>query len=422
MTLSAVGRKMSSASGIRSIMDDIAATSAAEPGEWRNLSIGNPAPIPEVRATWLEMAAEALDDDFAVASCQYGASRGSPRLIDAIVDYFNEHYSWGIGPENVVVGPGSQMLCYLAAALYTEPAGGSRLVLPMLPDYAGYQGISMHAAGVTGVPGLVDVEDERHFRYQLDFPALERIPGIGMLLLSSPSNPAGRSVTPDELGRLTELASHRQVPLLIDHAYGQPFPRIAKTFAPPSYHPNVINCFTFSKAGIPGERIGFAIGDRRYVDDIVAFLANSFLHTPQLMQSAAARALTTGRLDRLVDEVITPFYQSRREFAEKIVDDLLPSEVRWRVHSGSGGMFLWFWVDEDWFDDLTLYEQLKARGVFIAPGSYFFTADQRESGPEDASADPHARRCFRVSLSAGEDVLYEGMTRISDVMCMRRRP
>ena len=80
MTLSAAGRKMSSASGIRSIMDDIAATSAAEPGEWLNLSIGNTAPIPEVRATWLGLAAEALDADFAVASCQYSATPAAERL------------------------------------------------------------------------------------------------------------------------------------------------------------------------------------------------------------------------------------------------------------------------------------------------------------------------------------------------------
>lgn len=422
MTLSAIGRKMSSASGIRSIMDDIAATSAAEPGEWLNLSIGNPAPIPEVKATWLGLAAEALHADFAVASCQYGASRGAPQLVSAIVDYFNGRYSWGIGPENVVVGPGSQLLCYIAAALYTEPASGSRLILPMLPDYAGYQGISMHAAGVVGIPALVEVEDDRRFRYQFDFPTLEQIPGIGLLLLSTPSNPTGRSVTPDELARLTELANRRHVPLLLDHAYGQPFPQIAETFAPPPCHPQVINCFTFSKAGIPGERIGFAIGGKHYIGDIVAFLANSALHTPQLMQLAAARALATGRLDRLVSDVITPFYRDRRKLAENLLGELLPPEVRWRVHSGEGGMFLWLWVDEDWFSDLTLYEELKARRVFIAPGSSFFTPDQREPGQRDSSKGPHARRCFRISLSADEDVLHEGITRISDVMRMRRRP
>src|SRR5947209_2732341 len=101
--LSPIGQKMAAMSGLRSIMDDIAISTAGTSGQWLNLSIGNPASIPAVTSAWRQLTEEALADDFDEVSCSYGPSRGSQPLVDAIVDYFNQAYHWGIGPENVIV-------------------------------------------------------------------------------------------------------------------------------------------------------------------------------------------------------------------------------------------------------------------------------------------------------------------------------
>jgi alanine-alpha-ketoisovalerate/valine-pyruvate aminotransferase len=65
---------------------------------------------------------QALADSFADVSCRYGSSRGTARLVDAIATYFKNRYGWDIGPQNIVIGPGSQMLCFVAAALYSGAA------------------------------------------------------------------------------------------------------------------------------------------------------------------------------------------------------------------------------------------------------------------------------------------------------------
>jgi valine--pyruvate aminotransferase len=155
---------------------------------------------------------------------------------------------------------------------------------------------------------------------------------------------------------------------VVDNAYGAPFPRIGGPATAPVRHDRVINVFSLSKTGLPGERLGFAIGDQRYVDPIVSFLANSTLHAPQLAQSALTRALRSRSIDTLLDTVIGPFYVERRHLVETLLRESLPGDVAWRMHEADGGIFCWLWVDEDWYDDLSFYEALKTRGVFVVPG------------------------------------------------------
>jgi valine--pyruvate aminotransferase len=414
--LSYVGEQMSRMSGLRSLMEDIATSTAGDTtGEWLNLSIGNPAAIPSVAAMWRDLTRHAHAESFADAG-KYGPSRGTPALVSAIADYFRRHLGWKIGSENIVIGPGSQLLCFIAAALYAGPgsAGPRSVLLPMTPDYTGYQGLCTVPGGVAGVESPPVPAQGHLFRYILDLDAVARIQDPGMLLLSSPCNPTGRAVTPAEQDGLIKIAERLDLPLIVDHAYGQPFPQIAPTQAPPALHPNVVNCFSLSKMGLPGERIGFAIGSERFITPFVSFLSNSVLHAPRLAQAAVAEGLRSGAIDDAVSTAIRPFYAERRLLAEKLLISAMPADVDWRLHANEGGMFAWIWVNADWFDDLALYRQLKERRVFVAPGRSFFTATPRPA--------QHGSQCFRITLSVDQDVLIEGIRRIGQALVRARPP
>ncbi|GGR63236.1 valine--pyruvate transaminase [Streptomyces roseolus] len=414
MQLSQSGAKMAGVSGLRSIMDDVAASTAgASADDWLNLSVGNPAPIPAAREMWRAALAESLADDFGKASCHYGPSRGSQVLVEAIAGYFNRRYGWELGPENIVVGPGSQMVCFAAASLFAGPGtlGDRRVVLPMVPDYTGYQGLCMHDGGIVGIAPLIQREGSHRFRYALDLDALHRQSDIGMLLVSSPGNPTGRALERSDVDALTALAVERDVPLFIDHAYGSPFPQVAEVHTEPMLHSQVVHCFSASKAGLPGERIGFAIGAPQYIDALASFMSNSVLHAPQLTQAALARTLRDGQLDHVTHTAIAPYYRQKKRFAEELLSELLPKDIDWRMHSGVGGMFCWLWVDHPWFDDVTLYHHLKERQVFVVPGRHFFVDPL--SSP---SLGAHATQCFRISLSADEKVITEGVHRLAEVL------
>jgi valine--pyruvate aminotransferase len=409
--LSRCGSKMTALSGLRSIMEDVAVSEPDGSGNpWLNLGIGNPAVIPEAVATWQALTREALESNFTEVSCRYGPSRGTRRLVDAIAAYFRKTYGWDVAAENVIVGPGSQMLCFIAAALFAGPgeAGTTRIVLPSIPDYAGYQGLCMQAGGLVGVTPKIKLTDGREFVYSIDHQALSDVRDIGLMLLSSPCNPTGHCVDAADMEVLIGVAVRHDSPVLIDHAYGAPFPRIVETLTPPVWHENVINCFSVSKAGLPGERIGFAIGPSRYIGPMVFFIANTALHAPQLTQDVLASILERGYIDELASTVIRPYYLARRQAAEKLLAESMPESVEWRIHESHGGMFCWLWVNEPWFDDAQFYQLLKRRRVIIVPGRHFF-ADPQCLGR-------HGTQCFRVSVTPEEPVLREGIRRIGEAL------
>jgi valine--pyruvate aminotransferase len=408
MQLSSWGRQMSVKSGIGSIMDDIAtcAAASADDDPWLNLSPGNPAQIPESVACWQQLATDALTEDFVEAWCRYGPARGTPALVSAIVEYFQDTYHWPIGPQNVVVGPGAQQLAFLAATSYTDEQ--RPLVMPRLPDYAGYQGLVGSTGSIVGIPSRIVLDGERQFHYALDIEAVRAQSAMGMLLLSSPANPTGSSLAPAELADLVSVAEERDIPLFIDNAYGQPFPGVTEAMTSPVWHSHVINCFTLSKAGMPGARFGFVIGSEAALAPIAGFVENTLLHPAQLIQSVARRAFASRQIDMLTEKVIRPYYEAKREAVEELLHDQLPQQVAWRIHANRGGMFCWLWIDEPWFDDLAVCAALKSRRVLIVPGRYFFT--------NSALADPHSTRCIRVSIGGELELIAEGIRRLSSAL------
>nr|MBA2817902.1 Valine--pyruvate aminotransferase [Candidatus Pantoea persica] len=83
--------------------------------------------------------------------------------------------------------------------------------------------------------------------------------------MSRPTNPTGNVVTDEELMQLDALAQQHDVPLLIDNAYGVPFPSIIFSDARPLWNPNIILCMSLSKLGLPGARCGIIVADEKTI-------------------------------------------------------------------------------------------------------------------------------------------------------------
>lgn len=413
MELSSFGKRMSALTGLRVIMEDIAKTTAAaalaseatpKNQQMYNLSIGNPAAIPEVQKRWKEVVQSVADGPLENTLYSYGPSRGDHALIKCIVDYFRAGYGWDIEAENVIVGPGSQFIAFAIATLFTgSGTQGHNLpvIAPILPEYTGYQGICANSEKIIGLPPILRAIGERGFQYFLDTDALNAIDSAGLFIVSNPSNPAGRGLLPCELQQIIQRAVALGCPLLLDHAYGAPFPKVARSPTEPIFHPNVLNCFSLSKAGLPGARIGFAIGPKELIDPVMSFVSNSCLHANQTAQKVLKAALDNEVINGLADNFITPYYEAKTKRALALMTKYLPKSVKWRHHETNGGMFIWLWIDEPWFDDLTYYAAMKDRSVFVTPGRHFFLGQER--------LQTHMKRCVRVSLSSSETTLETGI-------------
>ncbi|MBW4481592.1 MAG: valine--pyruvate transaminase [Tildeniella torsiva UHER 1998/13D] len=426
--LTRFGEEMSHLTGVRAIMKDIIETLHAGQGQhFINLSAGNPVILPEIEQLWRDCTEELLaSPEYGNVVCRYGTSQGYEPLIEAIKDDFNQRYGLELSDRHILITPGSQALYFLAAnALGGYQANGRirDIVLPLSPDYTGYGGISLVPEAVRAYRPTIDVDEAAHrFRYRPDFSQLSITADTGFVLFSRPCNPTGNVLSSEDVQQIASLAAVHNVPVLVDSAYAPPYPALNFTDMEPVFGENILHCMSLSKAGLPGERLGVAIGDPALINVLECFQTNFCIHSSRYGQAIAARAIASGELARLAEQVIRPYYQDKFAVLEAALDQAMPNDLPWYLHNGEGAIFAWLWFDQLPITDQELYEQLKQVGVIVVPGNPFFPGLRLEQG------EPwlHTRQCLRLSLTASREDLVEAATRlgalVSEVYQTQRSP
>jgi valine--pyruvate aminotransferase len=201
-------------------------------------------------------------------------------------------------------------------------------------------------------------------------------------------------ITDIEIQKLLQIAKKRDIPLIIDSAYAPPFPNLAFTAMTPIYDEHALHCVSLSKAGLPGERVGFVIAHEKYIQAIEPFESNVGIHSSRFGQALATKAFESGRLSELSETVIKPFYQKKLELFKEHLFKNLPKSLNWYIHKVEGSLFSWVWIDHEKMNDLTLYQSLKKEGLIVVPGSSFF--------PGLRTAWGHKNQCLRFSMTASD--------------------
>ncbi len=411
--LSQLGVEMSRLSGVRAIMKDIIETlRAGGDRAFINLSAGNPVILPEVEQLWRDCTADLLaSSDYGDVVCRYGASQGYQPLIDAVVKDFNQRYGLSLTERNILITPGSQSLYFYAANAFGGYATSEELrqiVLPLSPDYTGYGGVTLTPEALVAYKPELEIDPSAHrFKYRPDFTQLQITENTGCVIFSRPCNPTGNVLSDDEVSKITTLAAVHDVPVLIDSAYAPPFPALNFTEMTPQFGGNVLHCMSLSKAGLPGERIGIAIGDESLVHVLECFQTNMCIHSPRYGQAIAARAIASGRLAEISETVIRPFYQAKIAIVEATLDRAMPQELPWFLHRGEGAIFAWLWLQDLPITDWEFYQKLKDVGVIVVPGGTFFPGLREEW--------THKHQCLRISLTGSDRDLETAMQRLADV-------
>ncbi len=413
--LSQFGEKMTKLSGVRAIMKDINETLAQNQGaKLINLSPGNPLILPKIEALWRNYTEEMLKSgEYGEVVCRYGGSRGYQPLIDAVVEYFNQKYGLGISAKNVLITPGSQALYFYAVNAfcgYTKSGVLKKMVLPLVPDYTGYGGISLYEEAVTSFkPKMTINETEHSFKYHADFEALKIDETTGCVLFSRPCNPTGNILSTEEVQHISRLAEEFNVPVFVDSAYAAPFPGLNFTDMNLVFGKNIVHCISLSKVGLPGERVGIAIGDEQIIEVLESFMTNSCIHSSRYGQALAAKAMSSGSLENLADEVIRPFYKQKSELLQKLAKQYFSPDLPYYLHKTEGSMFGWMWFKDLPVTDWELYKKLKEQKVILVPGSTFFPGLNEPDWK-------HQRECLRISLTASDEDLEEGIKILSEVV------
>ncbi|NHB93703.1 valine--pyruvate transaminase [Photorhabdus cinerea] len=407
MIFSQFGNKFTQDAGITRLMNDLN-QGLRTPGAIM-LGGGNPAHIPEMDDYFQQLLTEmAANGQLADTLCNYDGPQGKDTLIQALADMLHEKLGWEIGTQNIALTNGSQSaFFYLFNLLAGRSEDGSirKVLFPLAPEYIGYSDSGLDDGLFVANKPNIELLPEGQFKYHVDFDHLKITKDIGLICVSRPTNPTGNVITDEELQRLDRLAQQHQIPLLIDNAYGVPFPGIIFSEATPLWNPNIILCMSLSKLGLPGSRCGIIIANDKIINAVSNMNGIISLAPGGVGPAIALEMIRRNDLLRLSQEVIRPFYQQRVQDVIQIIRRYLPTELC-LIHKPEGAIFLWLWFKNLPITTETLYQRLKKRGVLMVPGHYFFPGLEQNW--------PHAHECMRMNYVPDPTSIEKGIAILAE--------
>jgi valine--pyruvate aminotransferase len=413
MRFSELGARLAGETGINALMADLgeALAASADPAPLM-LGGGNPAHIPAMEAVWAERMKEIIADPAVLRRTLaiYDPPRGNAGCLEALAGLLRSQFGWSVGPENIAVTPGGQTAFFQLFNLFAgklKDGSKGKILFPLMPEYIGYADQSLERDTFTALKPRIEITGAHRFKYGIDFESLHVTPDIRALCVSRPTNPSGNVITDAEMSHLAELAAQHDIPLIIDNAYGWPFPGILFDDVAPLWTEHTIHVMSLSKFGIPGTRTAFVVGPPEVAAALASMTAVTGLANGNFGQAIAGPLIASGEITRLSKEIIQPYYLAKRDKALAAISEFFPDTAPYSIHESGGAMFLWLWVRDSKRTSKEIYLALKDRGVLVVPGEYFFF------GLED-HAWPHRHECLRLSFAMDDNDVREGIRIIAD--------
>lgn len=422
MKLSNFGQKFTQLNGITQLMEDLGTANNSNNPNLVMLGGGNPALIPEANERFVNELQRLIDThEVDQMLGLYDGPKGNTEFCQALAEKLNNEYRWELDADNIAISNGSQANFFALFNLFAGqmPDGTHRkIIFPLAPEYVGYadQGLSedMFISIKPDIELLDNENGSKQFKYLIDIDTLKTTLAndntIGAICVSRPTNPTGNVITDDELQQLNELASHYDIPLIIDNAYGHPFPGCIYTPATLTWNTNIILCMSLSKLGLPGLRTGIVIADHS-VTQALGRINGSMILAP----NSVGPALMTGlikekQLLKLCRNVIEPYYRQKAQTAVTLFDETFTDcfdEMPVYLHKLEGAFFMWLWFKDAPFTSEMLYQRLKDEAVYVIPGHNFFININDEW--------PHKHHCIRINYAKDEATLRKGLQAVKRI-------
>ena len=336
-----------------------------------NLSVGEPQhPIPPfVGPTLAEHLA-----DFG----RYPANKGIEPFRRAVAAWLNRRYKLArpVDPESeVLVLSGTReglFLAAIAAKRWVARRAGKPAVLIPNPFYAAY-GAGAFAADCE--PVYLPATHKGGFLPDLDALDDALLARTVACYIASPSNPQGAVADRDYLYRLVKLARRFGFLVFADECYCE----IYSEHVPPGMlevsGPDFANVVVFhslsKRSSLPGLRVGFAAGDRRFLSP---YLELRNIAAPQVPVPAQHVAIAAYGDETHVSEN-RRLYSEKFDLADQIIGD------RYGHKRPAGGFFLWLDVSKHGGSETVTKKLWAEAGVRVVPGRYLAREQSDGSNP-----------------------------------------
>lgn len=390
--------------GALELMDDLGHAMTGE-REVAMLGGGNPGKIPAVQAVFRERLAEIAGSapDFDRMVGNYAHPQGEHRFRRALAELLKSEYGWQVTADNVALTGGSQTSFFMLFNLFAGEQGDGtkrRVLLPVTPEYVGYADVGLSEGMLDASRPSIELLPASLFKYHLDLAELYIDDSIAAVCVSRPTNPTGNVLTDAEMQVLDTRCQTAGVPLIVDNAYGAPFPGILFTDIEPVWHDNIVFCMSLSKLGLPAVRTGIVVAAEPIVDALTRMTAIMSLAVGSVGPVLAQPLVESGEILHLSREQIRPFYEDKAWHTVELLKRELDG-LPFRIHKPEGAIFLWLWLEGLPITSAELYSRLKQQDVYVLSGHHFF------AGLDEAWR--HRDECVRISYAQDKDAVERGI-------------
>ena len=336
---------------------------------------------------------------------RYPMNKGLDAFAEAVAKWLDRRYALArpVDPATeVLVLNGTReglFLAALAATSWVAPRTGTPAVLIPNPFYAAYAAGAV-AAGCE--PVYLPATAATGFLPNLDALGEDLLARTVAVYLASPANPQGAVADRAYLAKLVALARRFGFLIFADECYCEIYsdrpPPGMLAAATPDFA-NVVVFHSLSKrSSLPGLRVGFAAGDRRF---LAAYLELRNVAAPQVPLPAQHVAIAAYGDETHVNEN-RRLYRQKFDLADQIVGD------RYRYVRPAGGFFLWLDVSAQGGSEAATLALWREGGLRVVPGRYLAREQADGSNP---GAD-----YIRVAMVQKEDITAEALHRLVAVL------
>ena len=409
MKLSLFGEKLTNGSGIVDLMQDLGSALNENPN-MIFMGGGNPARIPEMEAVFKTQYKKLIESSEQLYSTTgvYQSPQGEQGFRREIAAMLNKQFDWPVTEENIAVSNGSQSAFYILFNLLAGqmPDGSFKSIhLPLTPEYIGYNDLGLSDNFFTGSKPEIELIGDDQFKYHVNFDDLSVGEDTAALCVSRPTNPTANMLTDDEIKHLDSIANKADIPLIIDGAYGVPFPNINFVDVEPHWNNNTVLVLSLSKLGLPGVRTGIVIASKEITQAFSNANTVINLASGNIGPSLTRDLFASNKIVDLSKQYVQPFYKQRSQQVMALFQQAM-TDIPCRIHLSEGAIFLWLWFEGLPITSEDLYQRLKQRGVLVVSGHHFFAGVDHDW--------PHQHQCIRVSYGQDLSEIKQGIIIIAE--------
>lgn len=336
---------------------------------------------------------------------RYPIAKGIEPFRRAVATWLSSRFQLPrpVDPESeVMVLNGSReglFFAAISASRYVAPRKGRPAILMPNPFYPAY-GAGARAAGCEQI--YLPTTLGNGFLPDLDSIDEATLARTVAFFIASPANPQGSVASRAYFTRLKELADRFGFIILSDECYSEIYTREAPGSILECAGPDFSNVVAFQslskRSNLPGMRVGFAAGDRKF---LAAFHELRNVAAPQVpvpLQHVAVAAYS----DEAHVEENRRLYRIKFDFADQILGN------RYGYKRPAGGFCVWLDVSERGGDEAAAVRLYRDAGVRVIPGSYL--ARQQNDGSNPGAG------YIRLALVSDSESTAEAMHRLVETL------